>query len=81
MKSGKGYSGCQRKILAFVILLLWFSVSGCTGITPGDEPLRNHREEGPEKGLFSGPDGEFVLLGPASKESPAEQESTPPPAE
>jgi hypothetical protein len=35
-------------------------VSGCAGIEPY-EP-RNDREEGPERGLFTGPDGEFVIF-------------------
>ena len=35
-------------------------VAGCAGITPY-EP-RDHREEGPEKGLFTGSEGEFVIF-------------------
>ena len=35
-------------------------VSGCAGIEPY-EP-RNDREEGPEKGLLTGSDGEFVIF-------------------
>jgi hypothetical protein len=35
-------------------------VSGCAGIEPY-EP-RNDREEGPQKGLFTGSDGEFVIF-------------------
>ncbi|MFV0437889.1 MAG: hypothetical protein ACK5PS_10950 [Desulfopila sp.] len=51
-----------------LLLLLWaLLVSGCTGITPANEPLRDHREEGPTSGLFSGSAGEFVLLRPADK--------------
>jgi hypothetical protein len=50
--------------LTFRRNLLWFGVfliiSGCTGITPYEPP--NNREEGPEKGLFSGSDGGFVIL-------------------
>ena len=45
-------------------LIPWFLalmvVSGCSGIEPLE--LTNTREEGPEKGLFSGSDGEFVIL-------------------
>lgn len=81
MESARRQGGYRQKMVFVVILLLCLFVGGCSGITPGSEPLRDNREEGPEKGLFSGPDGEFVLLGPASKESPAEQESTPSPAE
>lgn len=46
----------MRKLL---ILLPLFLLAGCSGITPF-EP-RNHREEGPPNGLFSGPEGEFTL--------------------
>jgi hypothetical protein len=35
-------------------------MAGCSGMTPID--LRNNREEGPEKGLFSGSQGEFVIF-------------------
>jgi hypothetical protein len=35
-------------------------MAGCSGMTPVD--LRNNREEGPEKGLFSGSQGEFVIF-------------------
>ena len=56
-------------------------ISGCAGITPY-EP-RNHREEGPEKGLFSGSAGEVVIFqkgdepvsGSEDKKSPSEAES------
>ena len=43
--------------------MLWLPallvIAGCSGIEPLE--LTNTREEGPEKGLFSGPDGEFVI--------------------
>jgi hypothetical protein len=35
-------------------------IAGCAGIQPY-EP-RNNREEGPEKGLFTGSQGEWVIL-------------------
>ena len=41
-------------------LLVILLVSGCAGIEPY-EP-RDHREDGPEKGLFSGSTGEFVIF-------------------
>ncbi len=41
-------------------LLALMVISGCSGIEPLE--LTNAREEGPEKGLFSGSDGEFVIL-------------------
>jgi len=62
-----------RTVRYAVALLLLFAVAGCSGITP--EELRNTREEGPEKGLFSGPDGEFVLIGPATEVKQAEEDA------
>ena len=41
-------------------MLMALLVCGCAGIEPY-EP-RDHREEGPQKGLFSGSEGEFVIL-------------------
>jgi hypothetical protein len=43
-----------------VILMFSILFAGCAGMTPY-EP-HNSREEGPEKGLFSGSQGEFVIL-------------------
>jgi len=45
-------------IVALLVVLLF--VSGCGGIKPYER--RDHREEGPEKGLFTGSQGEFVIL-------------------
>ena len=42
--------------LAAVLLV----TAGCSGIEPF-EP-RDNREEGPERGLFSGSEGEFVIF-------------------
>lgn len=44
------------------LVLAMLVIGGCAGITPAE--YRDHREEGPEQGLFSGPDGEFVILAP-----------------
>jgi len=41
------------------LLLVAMLVTGCAGIEPY-EP-RDHREEGPERGLLTGPDGEFII--------------------
>jgi hypothetical protein len=41
-------------------LLVVLLVAGCAGIEPY-EP-RDNREEGPEKGLFTGSEGEFVIF-------------------
>ena len=46
--------------LFLVIMLSSILLAGCAGMKPY-EP-RNNREEGPENGLFSGPEGEFVIL-------------------
>jgi hypothetical protein len=51
----------RRKALWIgALLVALLVIAGCAGIKPY-EP-RNHREEGPEKGLFTGSEGEFVIL-------------------
>jgi len=51
----------RRKVLWIVALLVALLVaSGCAGIKPY-EP-RNNREEGSQKGLFTGSEGEFVIF-------------------
>lgn len=45
-------------------------ITGCSGMMPFD--LHNNREEGPEKGLFSGSSGEFVIY---QGELPASQQT------
>jgi hypothetical protein len=50
----------RRKALWIAALLVTLLVSGCAGIKPY-EP-RDYREGGPEKGLFSGSKGEFVIF-------------------
>ena len=61
-------------------------IAGCAGIETYES--RNNREEGPEKGLFTGSQGEWVILGPkapqtgegerknAAQESEANREET-----
>jgi hypothetical protein len=49
-----------RKALWIVLLVAAMLVFGCACIEPY-EP-RDNREEGPEKGLFSGSEGEFVIF-------------------
>ena len=49
----------RRKALWIGPLLVALLVAGCAGIKPY-EP-RDNREEGPEKGLFTGSAGEFVI--------------------
>ena len=51
----------RRKALWISTLLAALLVlAGCAGIEPY-EP-RNNREEGPESGLFTGSEGEFVIF-------------------
>ena len=57
--------------LASAVLLLCLLVYGCSGITPYQP--RNNREEGPERGIFTGPQGEFVI--PLPGEPAKENES------
>jgi len=73
----------RRKVIWPAILLLaLLVVFGCAGIKPY-EP-RNNREEGPQKGLFTGSQGEFVIMrkaeepqkGSEDKQSPNEPENT-----
>ena len=55
----------SRKIRWTTVLLLMVVVMvGCAGIEPY-EP-RNNREEGPQKGLFTGSQGEWMILGPGA---------------
>ncbi len=67
-----------RRVLYLLLLL---SLSGCSGIKPY-APV-NHREEGPESGLFSGTEGAFVILrqgdsiATESKEKRGKKESDP----
>ena len=66
------YNEHSQKVWWTVILLLIVAVmAGCAGIKPYDPP--NHREEGPEKGLFTGSQGEWVILGPKAAGTGAEE--------
>ncbi|MBW2690583.1 MAG: hypothetical protein JRC99_11705 [Deltaproteobacteria bacterium] len=47
-------------------LLALLVIAGCSGIEPLE--LTNTREEGPERGLFSGPDGEFIIYQKANED-------------
>ncbi len=59
-----------------VLLLMMVVLAGCAGIEPY-EP-RNNREEGPEKGLFTGSQGEWVIVGPKAAETDAEEKKNGP---
>ena len=63
----------RRKALWIAPLLVALLVAGCAGITPY-EP-RDHREEGPEKGLFTGSQGEWVILGPKAPQKDKEEKN------
>ncbi len=47
------------KILYTALLLVVILITGCAGIEPYE--ARDHREKGPEQGLISGSEGEFVI--------------------
>ncbi len=49
-----------RRVLRCGSLLVALMVTGCAGMEPYE--ARDEREEGPKQGLFSGSDGEFVLI-------------------
>ena len=53
------------------MLLMVVVMAGCAGIEPYEPP--NNREEGPEKGLFTGSQEEWVILGPKAAETGAEE--------
>jgi hypothetical protein len=59
-----------------VLLLIMVVMAGCAGIEPF-EP-RNNREEGPEKGLFTGSQGEWVIVGPKAEETDAKEKKNGP---
>jgi len=46
-------------------------IAGCSEIQPYHPP--NHREEGPPKGLFTGSQGEWVIVGPQASPTGAAQ--------
>ncbi len=50
----------RRKALWVGPMLAALLVTGCAGIKPYQP--RDDREEGPEKGLFTGSEGEFVIF-------------------
>ena len=64
----------RRKVLWIgVLLVAALIMAGCAGIEPY-EP-RNNREEGPEKGLFTGSEGQWVIVGPKKPETDKEDKN------
>jgi hypothetical protein len=56
----------KRKALNIGLLVVTtLLVTGCAGIQPYE--ARDNREEGPEKGVFSGSAGEFIIYRRADK--------------
>jgi hypothetical protein len=53
------------------LLAMLLLIAGCSEIKPFHPP--NHREEGPAKGLFTGSQGEWVILGPKAQQKGEEQ--------
>jgi hypothetical protein len=60
--------------LAAAVLLLCLLVTGCSSIKPYQP--RNNREEGPERGIFTGSKGEFVILMPGEPAKEDEKAKT-----
>ena len=58
------------------MLLIMVVMAGCAGIQPY-EP-RNNREEGPQKGLFTGAQGEWVILRAQEPQQSDSSENTSP---
>jgi hypothetical protein len=66
------YNEHRRKVWwTAVLLLIVVVMAGCAGIKPYEAP--NHREEGPAKGLFTGSQGEWVIVGPKAPETGGEE--------
>jgi len=59
----------RRKALWIGALLaaLLLVIAGCSEIKPYHPP--NNREEGPKKGLFTGSQGEWMIVGPQALET------------
>jgi hypothetical protein len=53
-------AGRRKSGAGAVLLLALLAVAGCAGME--SYKPRNNREEGPEKGLFTGAEGEFVIF-------------------
>ena len=49
----------SRRNLYAGLVLLTLLVTGCEGLTPYE--ARDYRENGPERGVFTGSEGEFII--------------------
>ena len=67
------YRTLSRKALLIGILLLALLFSGCAGIKPYKP--RDYREDGLETGLFTGSQGEWVILGPKAPQEDKEEKN------
>ena len=62
-----------RKALLIGLLLLALLFAGCAGIKPYKP--RDYREEGLERGLFTGSQGEWVILVPKTLQKDIEEKN------
>ena len=62
-----------QKALVIGLVLVVLLTAGCAGIEHY-EP-RNDREEGPQKGLFTGSQGEWVIMGPKTPQKDKEEKN------
>lgn len=70
------YSGQYRSVWwPVTVLLMAMVIAGCAGMEPYE--YRDDREEGPEKGLFTGSQGEWVIVGPEEPETDKKEEKDP----
>ena len=67
------YKTLRRKALLIGLLLLALLFAGCAGIKPYTP--RDYREEGLERGLFTGSQGEWVILGPKTLQKDTEEKN------
>jgi len=62
----------QQAIWIGALLAALLVIVGCAEIQPYKAP--SHRERGPQKGLFTGSQGEWVILGPKMPQTDEEEQ-------
>ena len=64
----------KRKLIYVAVLMLaaLLAIAGCADIQPYNPP--NHREEGPEKGLFTGSRGAWEITLPEASQAGGEED-------